>query len=270
MPEIKEVKPSYNGIQEASARYFYSEYDPATHFEYKIPFLEDGLTIDEIELNRDYDVENHKKGGPKLVAYQKAMEHHFSFEQILPKEADDFIKLYRPKLALGELSDFNYDFTQITEENFDNNWDSILQILPTKSAQINEIAQVCDLDTKDYSEMTYAQLQEMYDEWQEYLESHPQYINATKKNQHCYECALYCRIKRPYLLDSNGNLVLEKDDEGNIIVPNQYAYVSPYEFRRILRLVNQVFNFKLPVEEGWYKYSKATKRWEFITFKQEG
>jgi len=113
--------------------------------------------------------------------------------------------------------------------------------------------------------MTYEELREIYEDWNNFLEHNTQFIDATNWNKHCYECATYCKIYRPRKIDENGRLIPIYDDKGQII-PDKYEYVSPYEFRRYLRLINSIFGFKLPVEEGWYKYNKQTKKWEAIVF----
>lgn len=254
MPEIKEVKPSYDGSPSAASYYFYSEYDPATHFEYKIAFEKDGINI-----NSEEYVKN------KLAAYRKVIEHHFSFEQVLPKEATDFITFYRPNYTNYSPLDYNFKFENITQKNFEDNLKTafntpIILKIPTKSDYISNIATSTLLE-KDYSEMTMEELKNLY-----LYSKH--YIDATNINKHAYACANYCQICRPIKVDDQGQPIHEKDKDGKDI-PNKYEYVSPYEFRKYIRLINSIFNFKLPVEEGWYKYNKETKKWEYIQFKQE-
>lgn len=254
MPGIKQVKPNYENMAMA-AGYFYSEYDPITHFEYKMPFLSDGITPDLEELNRDYDITTHK-GGPKIIAYQKAVEHHFNFEQILPKTNTNFVTFYRPQYIQENNEyepaiplDYDFHFDQITETNFELMKDTILDELPIYSATLFTIEQYGTLD-KEFSEMNYSQLNSLLERWDQILVDHPEFIDATNKNKHIYECALYCKVKRP-----------KKEGSSELI--------DPYNFRRILRLVNKVFTFNIPVEEGWYKYDKVKKKWELIIFKEE-
>lgn len=255
MAEIKEVKPGYEDEQLAASYYFYSEYDPTKHFEYNIPFLKDGIRIDatQLELNRKN-------------AYAKAIEYHFSFEQVLPKEDDDYIKLYRP-IAITNDSNLIFiegknDFQNITKSYFENNILPLLQELSIKTVQISG-TQGLGIDPEsteaetpysrymgqyDYSQMSLNDLQELYNQWT--TDQGTLYQDATQWNKYCYENALFCQIKRPTKGESE-------------------AYVSPYDFRKVLRLVNSIFGFKLPVEEGWYKFSKTKKKWEYIEFQEE-
>lgn len=258
MAEIKEVKPGYEDEQLAASYYFYSEYDPSEHFEYNIPFLKDGTTIDAVQFEKN-----------RRNAFAKAVEYHFSFEQVLPREADDYIKLYRMRSDVINNTN-NLVFTEgvsafqnVTEKYFINNIVPSLALLPIKTVQIsgdNGLAidpDATHADTPysrymgqyDYSKMSLSDLKELYNHWT--TDQGTLYQNATQWNKYCYDNALFCRIKRP--------------NKSN----NSSVFVSPYDFRKTLRLVNSVFNFKLPVEEGWYIYSKQNKKWEYIDFKKE-
>ena len=242
--------------QYISSYYFYSDYDPVKHFEYNIVFDEDGTTV-----NEEKTLDKQKE------ALAKVLEYHFSFEQVLPKEYVDYIKFYAPTIINNKMSDYDLverNYLEVTESELL----SMNQILPIRSRLIGLVAEEGDME-KDYSEMTYEELLQFYSDYNNL----PQYLDATRINQHSYECAVYCRIERPIKLfkeAGTGNWIPKQatDDEGNPIYDDQgnpvYVTVNGFDFRKNLSLVNSIFQFKLPREEGWYRYNKLNKKWEYL------
>lgn len=240
MAEIHEVPWQQSPAQLVSQYYFYSDYNPVEHFTYNIAFQENGT---------DPDIETTNEN--KRKAFAKAIEYHFSFEQVFPKEQEDFITLYVPKLDNNNnLIDFDFGaknkYKLMTKIQFENQYLTYLTKLNTLSKNFYDVADERNMEYDDYKDRSLNDLKDLYNMWTQQAG----YENATLINQHCYDTALYCKIYRPQKFGSS-------------------EYVSPYEFRRVLRMVNKIFNFKLPVEEGWYMYNKQTKKWELIEFKEE-
>jgi len=49
-------------------------------------------------------------------AYAKVIEYHFSFEQVLPKEAQDYIEFYIPKYINTNPQDYSFEVDIGTQE----------------------------------------------------------------------------------------------------------------------------------------------------------
>lgn len=273
------VCPNYDDQnQKASSYYFYSTYNPAEHFEYKLVFEKDGETIDEKETNKN-----------KAKAYAKAIEYHFLQEQVLPVYQDNkqYFNFYIPKLNNEGLPlDYNYDFSSVTEAQLPVNdlfnelyikTDTLHNILILRNYQYYAYVQdpqgtymfdeeigwyrlinsednlelilnryIKDTNQRltadeDITSMNIYKLIDVYNCIQDI--STDNYKDATNINKHAYNTATYVHITRP------------QGEDG-------------YHFVRCIKNVNQVFQFKLPTDIGWYKYNKITKKWEYIELKE--
>lgn len=279
MAEIH-VVPGSSESQLISQYYFYSDYNPAEHFTYNRVFKEDGITEDIDPLTGT--PENERK------AFAKVLEYHLSFEQVLPKENNNYIEFYRPLYSNNEFSDYlniaEKDYVNIEEDDLLPK----LEKLPIKS-QLTGLIKIDRQMDEEYSKMDLSELIALYNNLNTQQMS-VIYSDATRRNIHTYNCALYCRIERPIrvfcenggkiikqAVDSNNNplwypdsttAIKYTDKNGNILVKNgQYpviCYINAFDFRKNLRLINSTLGTKIPVEEGWYRYDKLDKKWKYI------
>lgn len=277
MPAEIHVVPG-TGTQLVASQYFYTDYDPTNHFTYNIVF------------NENNQKDNAKTNDNQLDAFRQVVEHHFSFEQVLPKENTEYVQFYTPIYNNGIPQDYTgiaeIDYLNITETEL---LQKVFKI-PTKvefSGQVKIDRQM----EKDYNEMTLNELKNLYNS----LKGEEPYVDATRWNIHCYQCALYCRVERPVAIsfkktnnnsytkeitqaiDSNNQpmwyssaaeAIKYTDLNGAIITKNNkypiINYTNPFEFRQSLNIINSIFKTKIPSEDGWYRYDKLDKKWKFI------
>ena len=253
--------------QKVSSYYFYTDYDPTKHFEYRVVFNENNT------INQAETLDNQRD------AFQEAVEYHLLFEQPIPAENTDYVNFYIPSYIQADPQDYvdmaQIDYAEVTE----NDLLSKVVKLPTKSQITGQVGIDKNL-TKDFSDMTLAELEDVVSG------SIEPYTDASKKNKHLYQCALYCRVERPIKLVKHNNEWMAKqviDENGQGIFQNTYTYKSQsgadliknskkpeivytngFEFRKTLGLLNQTLHTKIPTEEGWYRYDKFEKKWIYL------
>lgn len=298
----EQIIPELSGQQNSASYYFYTTYDASKHFNYAVAFQANGTDIDNEETLKNKKqafidtLEYHLSfeqvlptANNDFITFYRPI---YKGNQIagnndskpLDYEECEWNGYHSEDLA-------KVDYVDVTEEKLLK----AIVPLPTKVRLLGQVQKERSIPESGLTpEMSVQDLATFYG----FIisESSEPYFDATRWNKHCSNCATYCRIERPVLITNNGtdeqpiwralqavdeqghglwygnpevDPIIYKDTNNQIIKTNDnkypvLQYFNGYEFKSIMNSINQNLQLKLPTEDGWYRYDKITRKWEFL------